>query len=364
MVTADARNYLLASQEPFDLIVSEPSNPWISGISNLFTAEFFSLARSRLKPSGIMTQWFHSYSMSETDFRMILSTFTQTFTHVSIWQSLPGDLIMMGSDEAHAVELGRADWQNTEHPVTRELKRAGVDDGSDLLAHFVIGGDALRQYVSGAGLNTDKHPAIEFNAPRNLYASTGTGNMNQIFNFLNEQSIPVPVQGLFKINGSAIESSLLRLKILGNPDVLPSQFHERWLMARHRLTNDADGFTQARVAMATWKENDTDFYLQGTSHSGVIQKSELTGMLAALVPTEATVQGEFELLAGEQGVWMAFEGKEPGSLSLGLAWTCPGSEEKTIQLGFVASYRNIKDEPRNSLLNREQNRLECQVSNH
>jgi spermidine synthase len=355
MVTADARNYLLASPETFDLIVSEPSNPWISGISNLFTAEFFRLAKSRLKPSGIMTQWFHTYSMSETDLRMILSTFSQTFTHVSIWQSLPGDLVMMGSDEAHAVELGRADWQNPEHPVTRELKRAGIDDGSDLLAHFVIGGDALRQYVSGAGLNTDKHPVIEFNAPRNLYASTGTGNMNQIYGFLNEQSIGVPVQGLFNISGSVIESSLLKLKILGNPDVLPQHFHERWLMARPRLMDEENGFTQARVAIATWKEKDTDYYLQGTSHSEVIQKSELTGMLAALVPTAASGRGEFELLAGEQGIWMAFEGTEPGSLSLGLAWTCPGSEEKTIQLGFVASFPNVQDEQRNSLLNREQN---------
>ena len=97
LVNADARNYLLASEQKFDVIISEPSNPWISGISNLFTYEFFALARNHLAADGLMSQWFHTYSMSESDLKTVLKTYTEVFPQVSIWSTFFGDLVLIGS---------------------------------------------------------------------------------------------------------------------------------------------------------------------------------------------------------------------------------------------------------------------------
>ena len=95
----------MASPGQYDLIISEPSNPWISGISNLFTDEFFRLAKSRLNPGGIMTQWFHTYSMSNADLKSVLKTFDSNFKNVSAWSPVFEDMILVGSASPHAISL-------------------------------------------------------------------------------------------------------------------------------------------------------------------------------------------------------------------------------------------------------------------
>lgn len=95
----------MASKDRYDLIIPEPSNPWISGISNLFTSEFFALAHQHLAPGGIMTQWFHTYSMSTDDLKTITGTYALLFPYVTVWTSGSGDLIMTGSDDPQLFEL-------------------------------------------------------------------------------------------------------------------------------------------------------------------------------------------------------------------------------------------------------------------
>ena len=81
LVMGDARTRLQRSSIVYDLIVSEPSNPWITGVSNLFTQDFFEIASSNLKPDGILCQWFHLYGMSEESTRSLLATFRSVFPH-------------------------------------------------------------------------------------------------------------------------------------------------------------------------------------------------------------------------------------------------------------------------------------------
>jgi hypothetical protein len=81
----DARNHLLRSPGGYDAIVSEPSNAWISGVSNLFTREFHEAALSRLAPGGLFAQWFHYYSLDPADVKVEVATFLSVFPHVSLW---------------------------------------------------------------------------------------------------------------------------------------------------------------------------------------------------------------------------------------------------------------------------------------
>ena len=105
LVRGDGRNHLLLSEKTYDLIVSEPSNPWIAGVSNLFTREFFELCHSRLSKRGLCAIWLHSYMMTEANFRMIVHTFCQVFPEVSVWQCSPTDYILVGSPSPLSLNL-------------------------------------------------------------------------------------------------------------------------------------------------------------------------------------------------------------------------------------------------------------------
>lgn len=94
----DALTFLKLTRRSYDVVVSEPSNPWIAGIGNLFTKEFFEHCRTRLNPRGLMVQWFHLYEMDDLTFDMVLRTFQSVFPRVTIWESLRRDVILIGSN--------------------------------------------------------------------------------------------------------------------------------------------------------------------------------------------------------------------------------------------------------------------------
>src|SRR6185503_12655890 len=76
---ADGRNHLLRTDRRYDVIISEPSNPWMAGVSSLFTRDFFLLARSRLAAGGVFCQWTHVYNMHSRDLRSVVAGFTDAF---------------------------------------------------------------------------------------------------------------------------------------------------------------------------------------------------------------------------------------------------------------------------------------------
>src|SRR5258706_2232969 len=85
----DARNFLFTTRERYDLIVSEPSNPWIAGIATLFTREFYRAAQAHLARGGVFVQWVQAYSLFPEDLRMVLSTFLSQFQAATLWHGHP-----------------------------------------------------------------------------------------------------------------------------------------------------------------------------------------------------------------------------------------------------------------------------------
>src|SRR5207249_1881974 len=90
----DARTFLYRAPRQYDIIVSEPSNPWIAGIGNLFTEEFFAQARRRLAPGGILVQWFHSYETSDALIALVFRTIAHEFGDVHVFQANRWDLLL------------------------------------------------------------------------------------------------------------------------------------------------------------------------------------------------------------------------------------------------------------------------------
>jgi len=184
IVFRDARNHVLRSAVPYDVIVSEPSNAWISGVSNLFTREFHEAALARLAPRGIFAQWFHYYSLDPADVKVELKTFLTVFPHVSLWlappvgpeggvKNLGADLLLVGSREPHRLDWGRLGRAFADRGIGSDLRSTGVfGDPQTLAATWTMGRGELERWVedpqfpNGTPLNTDDQPYVEFVAPR------------------------------------------------------------------------------------------------------------------------------------------------------------------------------------------------------
>ncbi|MDP2702979.1 MAG: fused MFS/spermidine synthase, partial [Candidatus Rokubacteria bacterium] len=183
-VIADGRNFLLTTRERYDVIISEPSNPWMSGLASMFSEEFFRLARERLRPGGIMLQWIQSYNIRPEDFRMVVNTFRSAFPAASIWNPVRGDFLLVGRRESRPIDLDQVRARFDGNPqVRRDLERIGVRAWPGVLGFFMLGEADTARFAQGGGLNTDDKLPLEFSAPRALYLDTGETNWRLVHQF-------------------------------------------------------------------------------------------------------------------------------------------------------------------------------------
>lgn len=173
VVVNDARNQLRMDPATYDVIVSEPSNPWMTVASNLFTEDFFSLARDRLRPGGIFCQWIQLYCLRPEDVKSIAAAFRESFPHVTVFSTMGGvDLLMLGTDRPVRFDLPVLERRMSELRVRMSLARADVRSPRDLLALFRVGDRELDRWIAGVRPNTDDNGRVEFNAPKALHLDT------------------------------------------------------------------------------------------------------------------------------------------------------------------------------------------------
>lgn len=177
-LVADGRNALLARDKAFDVIISDPSDVWVAGVGNLFTREFYELARRRLKPGGVMVQWFHMHSLPPQQMKLIVKTFRSSFPSASLWRPNRGDVILMGSVEPLPWDLARLRERFEKVPgVSGDLKTIGFWHPLSIFAAFVLDGDDLQKMLADvSGLHTDDHPVVEYLSPRSGHVDTTTAN--------------------------------------------------------------------------------------------------------------------------------------------------------------------------------------------
>jgi spermidine synthase len=171
LIVGDGRTHLRLARQSYDVIISEPSNPWVAGIAPLFTHELFLAARERLKPGGLFCQWAHTYEMSGANLRSIVATFTSVFPDSSLWLVGETDVLLVGATgrplEQRLASLA-VRWDHS--GIADDLARVNVRDPQSLLSLFVAGGRALASFTTGADLQTDDRTSLEFSAPQSLYA--------------------------------------------------------------------------------------------------------------------------------------------------------------------------------------------------
>jgi spermidine synthase len=182
LTIGDARNVLLASDRRWDVIVSEPSNPWIGGVATLFSEEFYALARSRLTPGGVMVQWIDGYTIRPEDLKMIVKTFRTAFPATTLWHAHNvGDFLMLGAVEPRAFDLGRVQARWAASPGLRaDFARLGFRAPWAFLADFLLAEPDAARLTLGADLNTDDLLPLEFSAPRSLHRDTAQTNYRMV----------------------------------------------------------------------------------------------------------------------------------------------------------------------------------------
>jgi spermidine synthase len=171
LIIDDARAHLRITRTRYDIIVSEPSHPWVPGVANLFTREFFELGREGLTAEGVFIQWIQIYQLSTDSLRSILATYNNVFPHVMLFRvggaSKGKDLILAGSKLP--LNLDRAEERMRDPRVSGEMARVGLLNYQDVKEWLVCDETILAPAVAGAVINTDDNMHVETTVPRETF---------------------------------------------------------------------------------------------------------------------------------------------------------------------------------------------------
>ena len=202
VIVGDAYRALLRSEGHYDVIVSEPSNPWVTGVEMLFSLEFLEAARARLSPEGVYLQWFHTYETDSRTVGVVLRTFSEVFEQVAVWYSQRGDLMILGFRSADVrIDIGELEtrWSNG---FDEAFRRVQIDSLSELLAHELLPLSVVHTADLPDEVHTIAHPILSHRAARAFFAPDGRALL--------------PVGLTPKVRAAGASNSLLR------------RYRERW----------------------------------------------------------------------------------------------------------------------------------------
>jgi predicted membrane-bound spermidine synthase len=165
----DAKTFFSTHNRRYDLIISEPSNPWVSGVSSLFTLEFYQRIRGHLNPGGLLVQWFQLYEIDASLVASVLAALGEVFPHYAVFAPSDHDLLIVAAERP--VPLA-ASAQVFEHPgLAKELWTIEVLSAGDLDARYLGSRATLEPLVASYGMaaNSDYAPVLDLNAARHRF---------------------------------------------------------------------------------------------------------------------------------------------------------------------------------------------------
>jgi spermidine synthase len=180
IVFDDGRSHLQGTRNRYDLILSEPSNPWLAGVASLFTREFYALCREKLGERGILGQWIQLYSFSDAEYALVIRTATSSFRHSCLLRISSSDTVLLCSDAP--IQPDRATIDASQRlldglpEVRADLsKHLGAEDVRSALVGRLLLDDAGLRHLAARSpsttVNTDLNLRLEFDAPLRLFTS-------------------------------------------------------------------------------------------------------------------------------------------------------------------------------------------------
>jgi len=170
VITSDAYRAVVRSKQRYDVIVSEPSNPWVTGVEMLFSRDFLEVAKEKLTPGGVYVQWFHEYETDAEVLDIVLRTYTEVFDHVAIWHSKTPDLFLLGFDDPeNALDEARLERRAQRPDFAAAIAAVGIGSFPELLAHEIVPLGVLHAHTFDGPPHTLSHPILADAAGRAFF---------------------------------------------------------------------------------------------------------------------------------------------------------------------------------------------------
>ncbi|MDH3747482.1 MAG: hypothetical protein OER97_04695, partial [Gammaproteobacteria bacterium] len=168
----DAKTFFALNQSIYDIIIAEPSNPWVSGVSSLFSQEFYSTVTDYLSDDGIFVQWIQAYEFTDELAISILKALSGSFADYSIYISNASDIILIAKKDG---QLGEPNWNSIlQGEIGESLARVGINNAADLLVRQTASRAVLIPYLEDSGIqaNSDYFPYVDLNAGKAMFAGS------------------------------------------------------------------------------------------------------------------------------------------------------------------------------------------------
>lgn len=183
----DAKTFFSTHNRRYDIVISEPSNPWVSGVSSLFTLEFYRRIRTHLNPQGLLVQWFQLYEIDTSLVASVMRALGEVFPHYVVFAAGDHDLLIVASESAIPLPVKARVY---EHPgLANELFTVNIPTPGDLDARYIGERTTLEPLFESYGMaaNSDYFPVLDLNAARHRFTEKSATDVVALLN------LPVPV---------------------------------------------------------------------------------------------------------------------------------------------------------------------------
>lgn len=164
IVVADGRNHLLRTRRRYNVITLEPMHPYLASATNLYSADFYRLCRSRLSAHGVMAQWAPMHILSPREYRMLIASFASVFPHTSLWL-LGTEGILIATMDSLRMNMDSLKRRMSPDAPKADLDKISLTGPARLLSCFLMDEQRIREYVGDAPVISDDLHGLEFSAP-------------------------------------------------------------------------------------------------------------------------------------------------------------------------------------------------------
>jgi predicted membrane-bound spermidine synthase len=175
VVVEDAKSFLRTTDHKYDVIISEPSNPWMAGVGAVFSLEYYGNCRAHLNPGGVMAQWVQRYESDDGALQIVVKTFGLAFPSFSVWELARGDLMLLGSSEPLSVDFRALQQRLSQPAVKADLARIDLFRLPVLLAREMVSRENA-PFITGPSVaaHSDFYPVLDYVAERAFFVRDST----------------------------------------------------------------------------------------------------------------------------------------------------------------------------------------------
>jgi spermidine synthase len=176
----DGQSFLRATPRRYDVVISEPSNPWMAGVADLFTEEFFESVRDRLEPTGVFCFWFHTYLQNDASVALVLRTLGTVFPHALLFTDADlGNVVALASPAPLEPRFAAMEERFRRPAVRDDLARIGVPNLAGLLSHHRFSEQDLRRFLPAGPTNRLLRQRLEYSALRSVFVGEASSLLDQ-----------------------------------------------------------------------------------------------------------------------------------------------------------------------------------------